>query len=427
MIKNLKYRIGLVKLPKIDENNINNETFSLNQIRYLNVIKKIRHRVRTGKKIRVAFFIMFDSSFSYKPLYEKMLSDNKFETKIIVIPDISRGDEHLKFSLESTFKSLSKKYKNVYKGYNADKKTITDVSNKIDLVCFPTPYEGMSFKNFEMKYFLNKDVLAFYVNYAFSVLKFVREVTMLDAYSLFWKVFVETKQNITELKTYQKLKGKNAVVSGYCKMDDLYNQKNKKRNKKTIIIAPHHTVSDWKLLQISNFFKYSDFFLKLPKIYPNINFIFRPHPLLIVQLKKPEVWGEKKTLNYFKKMESFKNVTYSKSGEYFDIFTNSDGIIHDCGSFLAEYLFTEKPSCYILKNKKSIKKWFSPIGEQCLNHCYRAFNKKDILDFINKVVINENDKLKENRVNFVNSTLKVNYPHASDFILKYIKKELRML
>lgn len=413
-----------LKKIKKEENNIKNKLFYLNQKKYLYVVEKIKKRVKKGKKIRVCFFIMYDGSFSYKPLYEKMLSDDSFEPFIVIIPDTSRGEDHLIFSLENAYNNLSKKYKKVYKGYDYKLKKINDFSRKTDLVCFPTPYEGMSLKNFEMEYFLKKDILTFYVNYAYSVLKFVREVTMIDSYSLYWKVFVENKHNIKELNKYEKIKGKNAIVSGYCKMDDLYNQKIRKRKRKVIIIAPHHTVSDWKLLKISNFLKYAEFFLKLPKLYPQIDFIFRPHPLLIVQLKKPEVWGIKKTNKYFEKMESYPNVLYSRGGEYFDMFVNSDGIIHDCGSFLAEYLFTEKPACYMLENKKSIKKWFLPIGQKCLDFCYKTYSEKDIINFIENVILKNKDVLREKRISFVNSNLKLNYPNSSKFILNFIKKEL---
>ena len=123
-------------------------------------------------------------------------------------------------------------------------------------------------------------------------------------------------------------------------------------------------------------------------------------------------------------MESYPNVLYSRGGEYFDMFVNSDGIIHDCGSFLAEYLFTEKPACYMLENKKSIKKWFLPIGQKCLDFCYKTYSEKDIINFIENVILKNKDVLREKRISFVNSNLKLNYPNSSKFILNFIKKEL---
>lgn len=399
--------------------------FQLNQKHYKYLLSNLKDKIKKSQKIRVCFFVMFDSVFPTETLFKIMLTDPIFDPFIIVIPDISRGDNHLKLSFNNTYKSLSNKYKKVYKGYNIKLNRVSRIIKKADIICFSSPYENMSLKNYEIKHYINKNVLTFYVNYAYPLLKYTRTVTMLDSYSLFWKVFVENKLNIEELKKYQHIKGKNAVVSGYCKMDDLYNQKFKKRKRKAIIIAPHHTVTSWKLLKISNFLKYSTFFLKLPELYPEIDFIFRPHPLLITQLKKSEIWGEEKTQEYFDKMESHPNVIYSKGGNYFDIFANSDGIIHDCGSFLAEYFFTEKPACYLLKNKKTIAKWFLPIGKKCLNFCYQAYQEKDIISFIEDIIIKDKDTKKEDRQKFVNSTLKVNYPNSSRYILNYIKKQIQ--
>ncbi|HCU01665.1 MAG: hypothetical protein UR66_C0017G0010 [Candidatus Moranbacteria bacterium GW2011_GWE1_35_17] len=392
------------------------------QCNYRRVIKQLKKQTRSGKKIRVCFFVMLDSAFAARSLYEKMLEDNFFDPFIVVIPDTSRGDEHMKFSFNQAYDSLFKKYQKVFKGYENDE--FCDFLEKADIFYFPTPYNGMTYEYFEMEHFKNKDALLFYINYAYPVVKFAREIISLPTHDYFWKIFIENKGYISELKKYQLFKGKNAVISGYCKMDGLANQEIIQRQRKKIIIAPHHTISDWKLLKISNFLKYHKFFLELPKLYPNIDFVFRPHPLLIVQLRKPEFWGEEKTKKYFDKLEKYSNVMYSNGGEYFDIFANSDGIIHDCGSFLAEYLFTEKPACFILEEKKSIKEWFLPIGEKCLEHCYQAYSEKDIINYIENIILKNEDTLKKKRIKFVNSELKINYPKSSEFILDYIKNIL---
>ncbi len=405
--------------------------YSKDKVAYFNflnhnriIVKRIRKDVRNGEKIKVCFFVMLDSVFAARPIMNAMLKDDLFDPFIVVVPDVSRGEEHMNSCLNSAYESLLRKYKKVFKGYSEGQ--FHDYSKMMDMVFFPTPYIGMTHDYFEIDYFRNKDVLLLYVNYAYSVLKFVREVVSLPTYNYFWKVFVENKDNILELKKYQSIRGKNAVLSGYCKMDELANQAIIHRERKRVIIAPHHTVGDWKLLQISNFLEYCDFFMDLPKKYPNIDFVFRPHPLLMVQLRKNELWGPEKTNKYLVDLLKNTNVEYSKGGEYFDIFANSDGIIHDCGSFLAEYMFTGNPTCYILRNKESIKENFLSIGEACLDFCYKAFSKEDIIDFIENVIIDNKDYFKNERIKFVNEELKINYPRVSKFILNYLKENLKL-
>ena len=88
---------------------------------------------------------------------------------------------------------------------------------------------------------------------------------------------------------------------------------------------------------------------------------------------------------------------YDNNQDYLETFANSDTMIHDCGSFTAEYLFTNKPCCYMLKNVDDIKRKFLPMGQKCLDNYYKAFNKNDILNFIDNVVIKGIDPMKNQR------------------------------
>ena len=118
------------------------------------------------------------------------------------------------------------------------------------------------------------------------------------------------------------------------------------------------------------------------------------------------------------------NVTYDVSGDYFDTFMNSDALIHDCSSFIGEYLFTEKPCCYMLKSEKQIEDVFLPMGKMCIDNYYKAFSREDILKFIDDVVIGEVDPLKDKREKFSREVLKFNYPHSAEFVVDYLKRQL---
>ena len=121
-------------------------------------------------------------------------------------------------------------------------------------------------------------------------------------------------------------------------------------------------------------------------------------------------------LEEYKKKLNDLGVTYSFGGNYFDVFANSDAIIHDCSSFVVEYLYTDKPCCFVAKS--NYKKIFSTLGNSCLKHYYKAFNKEDILHFIDEVVIKENDSLKEKRIAFANKNIRLNYPDVCKGIIK---------
>ena len=156
-------------------------------------------------------------------------------------------------------------------------------------------------------------------------------------------------------------------------------------------------------------------------MYPDIDFVFRPHPVLFKILRRKKHWGNKRVDEYLGKMISLKNVTYSTSGDYLDIFAQSDGIIQDCGSYLVEYFYTKKPCCYMLKSPSDIENKFSELGKQCLDNCYIAYNQEDILDFLNNVIVKGIDPKKREREQFAEEQVMINYPHASAKIISEIK------
>ena len=187
-------------------------------------------------------------------------------------------------------------------------------------------------------------------------------------------------------------------------------------SKKRIIIAPHHTINN-QVLPLSNFLKYSDFILELPKKYPEIEFIFRPHPLLFVNMVNEGFWTNMQVDAYIEQIQK-NGIVYSVGGDYFDVFVNSDAMIHDCSSFVVEYLYTEKPCCFVAKT--NYKKIFSELGKSCLENYYIAFEKQQIMDFIENVIIKGNDSLKEKRTAYAKNHLAINYPNASKEVLNQI-------
>ena len=117
-------------------------------------------------------------------------------------------------------------------------------------------------------------------------------------------------------------------------------------------------------------------------------------------------------------------MVYDHSGDYMDLFANSDAMIHDCSSFIGEYLFTEKPCCYMLKSQQEIEDVLNPMGMACIKNYYKAFSKEDIMKFIDDVVVSGIDPLKEGREKFSRQELKFNYPMAADCVLDVIKNTL---
>ena len=385
---------------------------------YSEIEEEIKNR--NQKNLRFAVYVVYDSTFGAYDLFDLMRSDlSHYVSRIVVVPDVSRGKEHMVKQYYETKSFFIKKYGSefVLDGWNERENKFVDHSDEFDVIYLANPYDLMVDKVHGISYLSTKNVLPIYISYGCMPDNYGCKIIMpMKEISLFWKVFADNKMTYKDYCRYELAKGKNVVLSGYAKMDALARFKEKKRDKKRIIIAPHHTINN-PALPLSNFLEYQDFFLELPKLFPQIEFIFRPHPLLFINMVNEGYWNTTQVNEYIKKIKD-NGIIYSVGGDYFDIFVNSDAMIHDCSSFVVEYLFTKKPCCFMAK--KNYKKIFSSLGKSCLKNYYLAFNTQQIIKFIQNVVIGEKDKLKQKRELYSTKCLAVNYPNVSKRILEEI-------
>ncbi len=413
-------------IKKIIPNSILYPKFYKIQRGYKRKERKIHKLYKKNGKIKVGFIVVFNSVFPERPVFEKMLEDDVLDPYIIIAPNVSRTYQYQLDTYYEAFDNLSAEYPGrVVGGYDEKNDEYLELKDEYSVIFFANPYKHMVHPFHEIEYFLDKNVLTLYANYGLAVVKFWEEVIATDFYNYLWKVCIETPGNMEYLKSKEKIKGKNGIVTGCLKMDKLASQKpSPDKKRKMIMICPHHTVWGWKSLNISNFLDYYKFFIELPKMYPEIDFVFRPHPLLFANLKAHKIWTQNQVDEYLEEMLKSDNIIYDTTGDYHEVFANSDAMIHDCASFTGEYLYTEKPCCYMLKKGVELSDNYIPLGEKCLENYYHAYSQEDICRFIEDVVINGNDPLKEQRVSFARNELKVNYPHTSEYIIDIIKKKL---
>ncbi len=412
-------------IKKNTPNRILNHKFYSVQGTFKKKEAKIRKLYRKNGKIKVAFILVFNSVFPTRPVFEYMLNTDDFEPYIIIAPNVSRTMKYQKDTLYEAYNNLSEQYPgHVILGYDVKEDTYLELDEEYSVIFFCNPYKHLVHKFHEVEYFLDKNVLTLYMNYGFAALNFWDEVLGTDFYNYIWKACIETKSNYDYLSQHQKIRAKNALVTGYLKMDKLAQFEPSPKERKMIMICPHHTVWGWEKLSISNFLDYYNFFKELPQLYPDIDFVFRPHPLLFANLIAHGIWTQKQIDNYLSDMLKQENIIYDTDGDYLERFANSDAMIHDCGSFIGEYLYTEKPCCYMMKSEEQTMNGLLPLGQECMKQYYYAFSKEDICKFIDDVVINGDDPMREQREDFAKNTLKVNYPNSARFVTEYIKSKI---
>jgi hypothetical protein len=385
--------------------------------------------VRKKKNIRVAFFLTHESVWKYDVLFDLMLSHPKFEPMLFVCPVVDYGMENMLIEMDKTFNAFKKKGYNTVKTYDNESGKYLDIKKTFspDIIFYTNPYQALQYYRFYIKQFPN--TLTCYVPYAIMTVNY-DFIYNLDFHNLVWKIFSETLIHKEIALQKQKNKGQNSVVMGYPGFDRLLINKNPNRdvwkNKndalKKIIWAPHHSMTE--LNKVSNFLEYFDFFLEMADNYKDkLQIAFKPHHLLRVKLESDSYWGKERTDIYYNKWESLENGQF-EGGGYIDLFLTSDALIHDCGSFMGEYLITGKPSLFMVRDE-SIMEYWNTFGEKALAVHYQSRNKKQVIDFIENIVLNENDSMKEERNNFVqNNLIPKNNQTASENILKYLEGQI---
>lgn len=407
---------------------------SQTQNNYKNIIQKIQLSSNT-KPIRVGFLIGSDTAFGGRAVFEKMLLDSTFEACVIVVPHTSMDEEQMFSKMAKTYKSLCSSYpqhtNKILCSYDKGKKDFIDYSSTLDIIYFDNPYDSVTHKFYTILY-LSQFALTIYIPYGYTgYLNFTVNVYATLAYSLLWNICVENQNNYELIKSHQMAKVENLNIAGYPKLDSLAEllaqEQETIKKRKQIIIAPHHTLTlkDFSLY-LSNFVRLSEFFLKLPKLYPQIDFIFRPHPLLFTQIIRFKIYGGEDNSqlfvkNYLQSIEQIPNMTYQEGGDYFKSFATADALIHDCGGFTAEWLYTDKPEAFIIESSKTIEREFTPFGKEMLNHLYLVSSEKDIIDFIDSVVLQGQDSMKHSRVAFAQKYIRIHYPNSTQMHLDKLK------
>ena len=390
--------------------------------------KKIKRNVKALEckdKIKVAFLQMYATSCQNLCIFDRMLQSDLFDPYFIVNPDISRSYENMIEQYEKTIKMLKEKYgsERVLLGYDLEKKVFSDYSNDFDIMNTNNPYDVMAHKYFKIQYWGKKCIPIFYISYFYMGRCHVTaENFSQPQFNYMWKVFVENETAVSIAKEVELIHGKNVVLAGYPKMDEYSCLKEEKSENKIVIISPHHTIYDNDWISIGSFLETNEIIQKLPKLFPQIDFVFRPHPLLFETLKR--FWSKEEIDSWLKEFLLNKNASYSTEGNYLQLFKNSSALIHDCGSYMAEYFYTGKPCAFMYKANLNLDKSLTVFGKNCVEMHYPLRKENDFINFIQDVVIDGKDIKKRERDEFAGDKVMINYPHSTEFIMNNITNTL---
>lgn len=364
------------------------------------------------KQLEVAFFLTIPGMWKSDEVFKAMLQDVRYHPYIVIYP-YSRYKE---FSQNEVLRTVERTRLYIeQKGYEYvvpyDKARgkwvdLKELRNP-DVVFFSTPYKDSSPKYFLYNY---RNTLTCYVPYGFSSLKMYKTNYDMLFHNLVGLHFVETDLHREMAIEHSRNKGANIVVTGYPATEVFLRKdyipenqwKFQGRVKKKVIYAPHHSIDQANYPSV--FLDICEDVLRIAEEFSDsIQFVFKPHQLL--KFKLQQVWGEKKTTEYYNRWDRLDNTQLVSDG-YVDLFLTSDAMIHDCGSFTTEYLFTLKPVMYLCRKDTDMTDKFNEFGIKSFNCHYQGQTAEDVERFLREVVLENQDPMRSQREQFFEEYLK---------------------
>lgn len=350
------------------------------------------NQLRKQETIKVVFVLTNLGAWKTESLYTLMLTHSRFEPSIIISKDEQEDD------------TVNLRNYIIKKGYDYIE---TDLTTHIlweyiypDIVFYQKPYRH-TFPDSKTLLKYHKTLFC-YAPYAF------RSSTESWAYDwqyirTAWQVYYENNILAKQYNDLLKSRHHNSYATGLPMMNELLidpsdvtdQWKDHKTGKKRIIYAPHHSIFH-ELWKSATFLETGEEILRLAEKYSDkVQWAFKPHPLLRNTLEK--VWTKERVDTYYRKWTDIEWSQY-ETGKYLGLFMHSDAMIHDCGSFIMEYLYTGNPVLYLM-NDPSFSKTWNATYRQALSLHYQTSNIDGIENFINDV-LTETDPLKTHRDKF---------------------------
>jgi len=360
--------------------------------------KRLLAKHRGTRPIRVVFLVSNMASWKVGPVFARMLEDEDFFPVAVICPVVNGPLSKVAAQAAESVRHYLDTH-----GYdqidltNVDEDKANEALDKLDphLVVFTNPHRLVP-KWLHDDLFRNR--LSCYVPYSHEVMQYGddQEQHNQASHNAFWKVFVP---HDASRRSYAKarIRGDSGVsVTGFPACEPLMAPaatrdpspwKRQERPKKRVIYAPHWL---WRPdIKMATIDALGEAVMQIAHDYrEDIQWALRPHPMLKPRLMHDPAWGTLRTDAFF---DFWKNSAFSQVHEddYIPLFRTSDAMIHDSGSFLAEYLYLQKPVMYLMTEQTG-DMYFNSFGREAITACEIGRSSDEIRRFLDDLLAGSN-------------------------------------
>lgn len=365
------------------------------------------HRVKHGAgPIKVAFMCQYVPAWGkVEPIYQIMKEDPRFEPYLICVPDRIKNcqlmdPQNMENDVYDYFTASG--YPEAVNALIGENRFLDIKSMDLQYVFYLRPYNALMppcYSTSQVARYSRVCLLMYGVTLTTGILRItLNRDFMRNVYCYFAETPFLEKAGAANTKLLHRLKLSKTVCLGMPALETIHNQKDAEspawdfsRNDFRVIWTPRWTTD----LQEggSNFFTYYRKLLTYARNNPNVDFLFRPHPLTFSHFLETGEMTQQELDQYKTDCAALDNVSIDTQREYNATLWRSDVLISDISAIMLEYFSTGKPLIFCASNMI-----LTPAEHtvHLLEGCYIVNNDQELfecLDDLRKGI----DPLKEKR------------------------------
>lgn len=318
---------------------------------------------RPDGPVKVGFLCQYIPAWhKLKPIYENMCADSRFSPVLICIPSNITGG---KLQTEDYTQNDTLDYFRE-QGYGDAINALLPDGSWLDLaaldlayVFYPRPYDSFMPLPYQSR-FVSRYSKICIILYGMNTTKEVTTTTLnRDFFRFVYCYFAELpfsqKKNRQNGWLLHKLGLQHSVYYGMPGIEAIRDARNEaqpawnfSKNRFRVLWCPRWTTN--LSLGGSNFFTYYQVLLDFAQKNPDIDFLFRPHPLALQHFQQTGEMTAEEAALFTKRCEQLPNVSLDKEKEYAATFWGTDVMISDISGMIPEYFVTGKPLIYCASN-----------------------------------------------------------------------------
>lgn len=414
-LKKVYHRYSETWLVRLFGKIYRNGFFVSNYMAYLRMKRLSEKKTSGDKPAEILFLCQYPPAWNkMKSIFEMMLKDDRFNVKILAVPDnINKPDDKV-------YEFFSGIYGrdiviNAYK--NGTWYNIKQLMP--DYVFYQRPYDQYLPKSYR------SGVVSWYTKicylvYGYTMIEALKEICdnklfYRNVYIFFAENTISRDDNIKRFKISHNKGYRKTLNIGYPVLEYFVRHKTDEKaenDKFKVLWTPRW--SDDKEAGGSNFITYKDKIITLVNDNTDLNVVFRPHPMTFDHFISVGKLTQEDVDSYLKLYDENDSLEYNNTAEYVDVFWNTDVLLSDLSSVMVEYFVTGKPIIYCDTGAKPDEFFEELLKAMYVTNTWEQAREK-LLEL--KMGI---DPLKEEREKKIKELLGDDFLHISERFLEAI-------